>query len=159
MAIEYTSDVYEINQVQNLNPYKKQRRKELLLGYSLKEDSVLINSQNIFVGNYNSTFRDGRINAFSYGLMVEYKHLSESENSNDRWSIAPLFGNEFVLGKLKFGQQLGIYLVQNKRAPNSLLQQYYLRYLASERISTGITLKAHGRVADYLSIQLGIVLK
>jgi len=89
--------------------------------------------------------------------MVEYQQLNNVNDDLDQWSIAPLVGNEFLLGQLRFGQQIGLYLMQGDEAPNLMLQNYYLRYIINSRFVTGANLKAHGRVADYLSFQFGYI--
>ncbi len=156
LALEYSLDTYNGSPVRDLEPIKKQQRQELLLAYSIKEDSVS-NNQSIATLFYNRSFGGGRINAFTLAAMLEYRQLNVYENAMDQWSIAPLVGNEFLLGRLRFGQQLGLYLMQASEAPNNLFQNYYLRYQISEHLAAGINLKAHGRVADYLGLQIGFV--
>ena len=156
-GLEYTPDVYQIPQERALNPFSKQKRTEILMSYSQKNDTGSVNSRNVFFATINRSIGVGRINALNFGTMVEYQQLFDFNKAIDQWSIAPLIGNEFLIGRFRFGQQLGIYLLQGRKAPNYLLQQYYLRYLFKKYFTTGINLKVHGRVADHLSIQLGYV--
>lgn len=154
IALEHTLDTYNTNPVKDLEPFKKQRRQELLAAYSIKKDSAS-NNQSIAALWYNRSFGGGRINSFTLAAMMEYRQLQAYGKVTDQWSVAPLVGNEFLLGRLRFGQQLGFYLLQAAELPNNLFQNYYLRYQISKHITGGINLKAHGRVADYLAIQIG----
>ncbi|WP_185957525.1 acyloxyacyl hydrolase [Saccharicrinis carchari] len=156
LALEHTLDRYNANPIKSSGLLPKKQRQELLVAYSLKEDS-LSNYQSLAMLFYNRSFAGGRINAFTVSGMIEYRQIHNDNKALDKWSIAPLIGNEFLLGKLRFGQQLGLYLLQAPEAPNNLFQHYYLRYFVDKRIVTGVALKAHGRVADYLAIQLGLV--
>lgn len=157
VALEHTLDTYNTSPIKDLEPFKKQRRQELLAAYSIKKDSVSDN-QSVAALLYNRSFGGGRINSFTLAAMIEYRQLYAHREATDQWSVAPLVGNEFLLGRLRFGQQLGFYLLQAAEQPNNLFQNYYLRYQISKQFTGGINLKAHGRVADYLAIQIGLVL-
>ena len=157
IGLERTLNTYTTNPIKDLKPFEKQRRQELHAAYSIKKDSVSEN-QSIAGLSYNTSFGGGRINSFTLAAMLEYRQLQAYENATDQWSVAPLVGNEFLLGRLRFGQQLGFYLLQATGLPNNLFQNYYLRYQVSKHFTGGINLKAHGRVADYLAIQIGFVL-
>ncbi|TLX77607.1 acyloxyacyl hydrolase [Labilibacter sediminis] len=157
LGVEYTANRYEIQSLDNLDPFEKKKRQELLLGYSAKSDTVSSTSKQVIQVCYNRSFRGGRINSFTLAGLVEYQQSNDAKSSIDQWSVAPLVGNEFIFGKVRFGQQLGIYLLKGVYAGNNLFQQYYLRYLLGEHLTTGFNLKAHGRVADHLSVQIGYV--
>ncbi len=157
IALEHTLDTYNSNPVKDLEPFEKQSRQELLAAYSIKKDSVPDN-QSIAALSYNRSFGGGRINSFTLAAMLEYRQLQAYKKAADQWSVAPLVGNEFLLGRLRFGQQIGFYLLQAAELPNNLFQNYYLRYQLSKQFTGGINLKAHGRVADYLAIQVGFAL-
>ncbi len=157
MAAEYTMHKYEIKDLEMVDVFKYRKRKELLVGYTLKSDTISEEYRQVVVFTYNRSVRGGRINAFTLAAIIEYQQMINSDDELDQWSVAPLIGNEFVLQKVRFGQQLGFYVVRGMKAPNLLLQQYYLRYLMGTHLTTGINLKVHGRVADYLTLQLGYV--
>lgn len=156
IALEHSFDTYNTDPVKNLEPIKKQQRQELLVAYSIKEDSAS-NNQSIASLFYSRSFGGGRIYSFTMAAMLEYRQMRAYENAMDKWSMAPLVGNEFLLGRLRFGQQLGLYLMQASELPNNLFQNYYLRYQINEYLTVGTNVKAHGRVADYLAVQMGFV--
>ncbi len=157
LGVEHSVHHYTIPPRKTLRSYTKQQRTDMMVGYTLKEDTT--NTNNVHVANLliNRSWQVSRINALSISALVEFQELSERQKTIDQWSVASLVGNEFIFGKLYFGQQIGIYLLQGQAAPNLLLQNYYLRYRINARLMTGVGLKAHGRVADYLSVQLGYI--
>lgn len=157
IAAEYTGDSYTLNILNELGVYEQRKRQELIIWYSTKRDTVFSDNRQVVMISYNRSFKGGRINAFTLAGMIEYQQLFYFNNVLDQWSLAPLIGNEFILGRVRFGQQLGIYLLQGKKANNLLFQQYYLRYLIGSHLTTGVNLKVHGRVADHLTVQLGYV--
>ncbi len=157
IGIEHTNKYYSIPPKQTLHHFKKEKRTDILFGYSLKEDTTNTNNKHVLTLHVNHSWQVSRINALNLSLLSEYQQSTEPGDAIDQWSIAPFLGNEFILGKLYFGQQLGIYALRGIEAPNLLLQNYYLRFRINPNLITGINLKAHGRVADYLSIQFGFV--
>ena len=156
LGLEFTNNNYSVPPKKLLRKIKKEKRFDLLLAYSAKEDTT--NTNNISIGTlvFNRSWQVSRINALTTTAMFEYQQQSTRVEGNEQMSLAPLFGNEFLLGRLRFGQQMGVYLVKGGNAPSYLLQNYYLRYIINSRIMAGVNLKAHGRVADYLSVQCGI---
>lgn len=156
IGVEHTNKYYSIPPKQTLRRYNKAKRSDILLGYSLKEDTTNTNDINVITLHLNHSWQVSRINALSLCLMTEYEQLPDTQKAIDQWSIAPFFGNEFILGKLYFGQQIGIYALRGYQAPNLMVQNYYLRFRIQSNLITGINLKAHGRVADYLSLQFGV---
>ena len=157
IGMELTNNSYSIPPRRKLNSYKKEKRLEMLLGYSLKEDTTNTNDLNVVTLMVNRSWQISRINALTAAALVEYQQMPSKEEAIKEWSLVPMFGHEFLFGRLRFGQQIGAYVIRGDQASNLLMQNYYLRYIFNSRILTGVNLKAHGRVADYLSIQLGIL--
>ncbi len=155
IGMEFTNNYYSIPPNKNLKQFNKEKRYDLLVGYSLKEDTTNTNNVPVATLIMNRSWQVSRINALTLSGLVEYQKLPNYTEPVDQWSVAPLFGNEFLLGQLRFGQQFGAYLLKGEKAPKRLLQNYYLRYKINAHLMTGVNLKAHGRVADYLSVQLG----
>ncbi|WP_289053329.1 acyloxyacyl hydrolase [Carboxylicivirga marina] len=157
LGVEFTNQHYTIPPKKKLLQYNKETRLDVLVGYSLKEDTTNTNNQNVVTLFINQNWQVSRINAINVSAMFEYHQLADSYGEAEQWSVAPLVGNEFLLGQLRFGQQIGLYIVKGAKAPNDVLQNYYLRYKVNSRLMAGVNLKAHGRVADYLSFQLGLM--
>ncbi|MBW2938503.1 acyloxyacyl hydrolase [Aureisphaera sp. CAU 1614] len=68
---------------------------------------------------------------------------------------AVLLGHEFWLGRVTFGQQLGVYYFNKYRINDDVYQRYVLTYDFSKRIFGGISLKAHRHVADFFDFRVG----
>ena len=128
IGMEFTNHNYMVPPQKKLQHYNKEKRLDLLAGYSLKEDTTNTNNQSVITLFINRTWQVSRINALSISGMFEYHQLQDFDKEIDQWSIAPLAGNEFLLGRLRFGQQIGLYIIKGEEAPNMMLQNYYLRY-------------------------------
>ena len=78
-----------------------------------------------------------------------------TSGSIDYKMIGILAGHEFLLGKFIFSQQIGFYIYDQYKANTFLYQRYGLVFKLSKRIFTGIDLKAHGHVANFIVFKLG----
>jgi hypothetical protein len=101
-----------------------------------------------------------RINALTGGL--EYIHdngdayYSEQAGQEKRPNkIGTAIGHEFLLGRTIFGQQFGVYLLNQGFQGADVYQRYTLVYRITEKLNAGIALKAHGHVADFLDFRVG----
>jgi len=157
IGVEHTPNIYSIPPKRVLHKHTKDKRFEILLGYSLKEDTTNTNNQHVVTLFTNYSFQVSRINALTISGYAEYQQINNNTESEYQISIAPLFGNEFLFGQLFFGQQLGAYILKADGQSHWLLQNYYLRYKINSHLTAGVNLKAHGRVADYLSFQFGFI--
>jgi len=109
--------------------------------------------------------RVSRLNALNTGAewVHDYSNKEEIKRSVDpttdykRGSL--MLGNEFLLGRFVFSQQLGIYIYNPyHRKDDPLCQRYGLVFLISRKFNAGISLKAHRHVADFLDFRIGISL-
>jgi len=157
LGLEHALDTYSIPPKKALGQYEKERCVGLLMGYSIKEDTTNTNNQHVATAMLFYSRQVTRINSITGAISTEYQQIAQSSNALDEWSIAPMIGNELIFGKLLFGQQIGAYILRGESAPNALLQNYYLLYKINSNLRTGVNLKVHGRVADYLSFQFGLV--
>lgn len=101
-----------------------------------------------------------RINAVSMGLdfLADGAHRKEIEkngNNEDHTKMGFLIGNEFLLGRFNFSQQFGIYLYDPYSRDADVYQRYGLDYQITPKLFSGIGLKAHGHVADFLDLRIG----
>jgi len=104
--------------------------------------------------------RVSRINAIAAGAEIlsdgaHKEQISRSEENTDHHMAGLMVGNEFLVGKFLFNQMIGIYLYDPFKANTILFQRYGLDYKISNRFVTGINLKAHGHVADFIDFRLG----
>lgn len=91
-------------------------------------------------------------------IILDYSRREriESRGENKRFiQAAALLGHEFWLGKVTFGQQLGVYYFNEHRINDDVYQRYYLTYQLSDKLHAGIGLKAHRHVADFFDVRIG----
>ncbi len=158
LGVEYLLDKYKVKPINTVNIYRKKvKRMALLLGYSQKKDTLVTKTENIFSIMINKSFQISRTTGLTLGGLLEYQDAKNVENVKYQIGIGPYIGNEFFIGNVRFGQQLGIYVLRRKKVPNLLFQNYYLRYLLKEHWVIGADLKVHGIEADYILVQLGVV--
>jgi hypothetical protein len=79
-------------------------------------------------------------------------------NENPEHLMAGLFaGNDFLLGRFVFGQQFGVYLYNPVGDTPDVFQRYYLEFMINNWLMSGMGMKAHGHVADFLDFRFGIL--
>ena len=104
--------------------------------------------------------RVGRLSALTLGFeflsdesnQEELRRMSRNEVDHKRCGISA--GHEFLLGKFVFSQQFGVYIYNPYKADDDVYQRYGLIYRINRTIATGINLKAHRQVADFLDFRL-----
>jgi len=108
-------------------------------------------------------YQVSRINAITGSL--EYIHDNTDVFFADQLGREPnphkaglAVGHAFLLGKTVFGQQFGFYLYNRGVQPADVYQRYSLMYRFHPRFSAGISLKAHGHVADFLDFRFAYTL-
>ena len=104
-----------------------------------------------------------RLNAYTFGGEIMYDngtgYVLEQEDDNATPIKAGLAaGHEFLLGKFLFSQQFGAYLSNPNPEHPDVYQRYGLVFRINKRFSAGISLKAHGHVANFLDARMGISL-
>ncbi len=155
-GVEYIFQRYSVQPINTTKFYKeKKQRMDVLLGYSQKNDTLESGSENILNFLINKSFEISRSNGLTIGGMLEFQKDKSVENIKDKSGLGAYLGNEFFIGNIRFGQQLGVYVLRRKEAPNLLFQNYYLRYIIKDKWVTGANLKVHGIDADYILFQIG----
>lgn len=66
-----------------------------------------------------------------------------------------LAGHEFLMGRYNFSIQMGIYFYRPYKDYEIVYQRYKLTYKITKNIYSGISVKAHRHIADYLDFRLG----
>jgi hypothetical protein len=69
---------------------------------------------------------------------------------------AILAGHEWRIGRIRFSQQLGIYVYAPYPARDAVYQRYGLEYHSGRKLFGGVNLKAHRQVADFLDARVGL---
>ena len=103
-----------------------------------------------------------RINAISIGVEGikdwRYREKMKMEKKNtDHHLVGIMAGNDFILGQVVFYQQFGVY-VYNPYKKETFYQRYGFLFRFNDFLIGGIGLKAHGHVADFLDVRIGMVL-
>lgn len=125
------------------------------ISWKQMEDDVHVFSPGIEI---KGSTQVGKINALTLG--VEYlednfaKFRFEKSGVYGEWrKISTAVGHEFLLGRLNFSQQLGIYLYNPDWNGDILYQRYGLVFNWTNRFGTGVNLKAHRNVADLIDFR------
>lgn len=103
-------------------------------------------------GEYLHQF--GRINAWTLGGMFEADNSRPGNSFEDRSRVSLMAGHTLLLGRFSFGQKAGIYLWRGHPMPDFWYQYYTLDFAATNDLGVGVGLKAHGKVAELLSVRL-----
>jgi len=95
------------------------------------------------------------------GVELSYD-FSVQNNEGEEGSFIPavFIANHFLFGRFDFSQHFALYLnkPEDYMTDRSFYQRYTLHYMVSDRIRIGAGLKAHGHVAEYLDLRLGLIL-
>lgn len=88
-----------------------------------------------------------------YSLQERLRRNGSNTNHFHRAGV--LLGHEFLMGKFLFSQHMGWY-AYNPSGYNTLLyQRYSLLYKINSRWFTGVNLKAHGHIANFIDFRIG----
>lgn len=100
-----------------------------------------------------------QINALTLG--TEYlednfaKYEFEKQNENGNWrKFSVAAGHEFLLGRILFSQQIGLYIYNPDWEGDILYQRYGFVYRFTDFLALGINLKAHRQVADLVDYRI-----
>jgi len=127
------------------------------------------NSKNYIISGLGVNFseRIGRINAMTCGVEWitdgEIKYLAEQNQITNKYGeiidhhrAGILFGHELLLGRFIFSQQMGFYFYSPFEPLDAVYQRYGISFKISDQVFTGINIKAHRHVADFLDLRTGI---
>ncbi|WP_236612881.1 acyloxyacyl hydrolase [Cesiribacter andamanensis] len=140
------------------------KKREYLLaligGYKDREDDPGRQLPVLGLAAYASQ-RLGRLSALTFGLewIADYtiRHQLEQQGvDTDFQRGALLLGHELRIGRIRLGQQLGVYVYAPHKAREAVYQRWGLEYHSQKRLFGGINLKAHRHVADFLDLRLGL---
>lgn len=81
---------------------------------------------------------------------IEYNNLSKNPN---RLSI--LAGHEFFMGSFRFSQKIGVYLYDELKLNDAFYHKWGMLYFHKSGLFTGVELKAHKHVAEFVCLKLG----
>lgn len=102
----------------------------------------------------------GIFNALNLATEIWYDDVHAARlkrfNANNISStrVGLLAGNELLMGKFIFSQQLGVYIFNESRDYPLLYQRYGLMYQFSKQISAGININAHLYIAKFMDFRV-----
>lgn len=65
-----------------------------------------------------------------------------------------LFGHQFLWGKVNFGQQIGLHLINPENKYSTLYHRWTITHKITKHLSAGVSLLAHLQVANFTDIRL-----
>lgn len=124
--------------------------------YQEPEDGVYLVSGGL---EFKHARRIARLSNISLGgeWMYDTNQAKRSEGSRRETGhhVGVALGHEFILGKFLLSQQFGVYLFRPSSRPQDVYQRYGLSYFIHSSLFVGVSLKAHGHVADFLDLRVG----
>ncbi len=114
----------------------------------------------VYTINSCASRRLSRLSGISIGLEfindLSLKQLLYDKGINkDHKRGAVLVGHEMLIGRFNFSQRVGLYLYSPYKAMDPVYQRYGLAFNLSELLYTGVSIKAHRHVADFLDFRIG----
>ncbi|MDN5217029.1 acyloxyacyl hydrolase [Fulvivirgaceae bacterium BMA12] len=106
--------------------------------------------------------RLGKIYAFNLGAEASYdtSHKEKRRLTGENYKtyiFSLMAGNNLLFGRYQFSQQFGFYLARPAPGNPPIFQRYALDYRLYKSLKIGISLKAHGHVAQNIDVRMGIV--
>ena len=103
-----------------------------------------------------------KLYAFNVGLEVSFdgahrEKRRQTGQDYEEYIVSPMVGNHLVFGKYRFGQQFGFYLNPPTPRKRSVFQRYTLDYYLTAFLKAGVSLKAHGHVAENMDVRIAAV--
>jgi hypothetical protein len=100
----------------------------------------------------------GRVNAFTLGMEVYRDAELQAKLKKDSIHASPvksgiLAGHEFLLGRFRFSQRLGIYVFDQTPYYDRLYHRWGIHYGINRHVGFGINLQAHRQVADFVDLR------
>lgn len=101
----------------------------------------------------------GRISALSAGLEAyrdEELYVQLKKDSIDASAVKSgiLLGHDFLLGRIRFTQRLGMYLFDQTPYYDAIYHRWGLMYRLTKRFGFGMNLKVHRHVAEFADVRV-----
>ncbi|GAB3174332.1 acyloxyacyl hydrolase [Telluribacter humicola] len=165
LGVDYAIRPVVLKRPANLNRQQNWRASE-----SLNDLYVFGGVQNVAAGESQQypligggiTIRKqiGRTNTITAGVEAYKDYALKEKLARDTLThlsslrAGGLLGHEFLLGKVTFSQQLGIYLFRQAPYYPLLYHRWGLLYQLNRSYSAGVNLKVHGHVANFWDLRL-----
>ncbi len=114
----------------------------------------------IFGAEYSIARRLSNLHAINTAVewnldMSRYRRIEYNNLQKDPHRLGILAGHEFIMGRFRFSQKLGIYLFDELKLTNPLYHKWGIHYLHNSGFITGIEVKAHRNVAEFVCVRVG----
>jgi len=167
IGVDYSFKKMQFSKIRTVQPegekYKIRWRKDFgtFLGFrGIIEDDELHFVPGIF-GQF--AMQVSRVSVFPFGIEYLYDG-AEVARSRYYSYIGPEAANklsiytgyEYLLGKLVLSFNLGLYVYSPDRQSSIIYQRYGLRFRLIKMVFAGLNLKAHGHVAEFFDVRLGV---
>ncbi|MFL9483646.1 acyloxyacyl hydrolase [Chitinophagaceae bacterium LWZ2-11] len=101
----------------------------------------------------------GRTNALSIAGEVYYNNITPDANTtlgNNKSSVLSslMIGHEFLLGRIIFSQQIGMYITPHPSYFTTFFERFGLRYKITDHWQAGFNLKANTDDADFVDFRV-----
>ncbi len=149
-----------------LTKYKKQQwlKQNRWDIYAFTANRAISNESNVKYSvlgmGINRAWQTGKTHALTIGTEVYKDYATAKQMENDRLlgksaiRAGLLLGHEFLWGKIRFSQQLGIYMFNQSPYYPSWYHRWGLLYVFHPRWSAGVVLKAHKQVAAFPDLRI-----
>ena len=138
----------------------KKQRYDLSISYFPKK--ILANAKYFTVFGISTGISQqvGRISSLTVDLEWTWDHslkweLEQLGKDKNYQRGGLLLGHEFLMGRFTFSQKIGPYIYDVAKYDDPVYQKYGINFHVTENIFTGIHIKAHRHIADFMSIKLG----
>ena len=138
----------------------RKKRYNVSISYSPKK--IIENSKyfSVFGVSTGLSQQVGRVSALTVDLEWMWdkslKWIIETSNENQNYQRGGfLVGHEFQMGRLTFSQKIGLYIYDAIKYNDPVYQRYGISFHITENIFTGLHVKAHRHIADFMQIKLG----
>ena len=103
-----------------------------------------------------------KIYAFNLGLEASYdsSHREKRKLTGENYKthiFSLMIGNNLLFGRYQFSQQFGFYFARPSPNNPAVFQRYALDYQLYKLLKVGISLKAHGHVAQNIDVRMGVI--
>lgn len=154
-------DIKPILKEYSRQPYKRYLRWDAFAFGSIRgeNDSVTVVRYGVAGAGMQVAKQTGRTHAFTIAAELSYdnadkQQMKMEDQSGNGIKVGAMVGHEFLWGKYIFSQQVGIYLFDPTPFYPAWYHRWGLYYVINDKFITGINLKAHKQVANYVDVRL-----
>lgn len=170
-GINWPTTSLGINYQLNHTVFKKQNfsSKKISTKFNRVEVGIYSSSKIVAVGDKQRYFVPGVFLGYfkqlnhlhSLGIVVDYHRdysLQEKQKRNaktlDFDFASAAIGHEFLMGKFRFWQQVGIYATKPQEWAFNWYHRWGLKYAITKNLNMGVSIKAHNQIAHFADLRL-----